>query len=679
MSSSFGQYVFVDQGQQLLLSANHLLYGHDDGRRSKTPSSMTTHARYSPGPLSTPPHSRGNSHPPEQAPEQMLYDDAGGSQSDDSPTSAHTPNESNYGETLEPDLRAVYDMTMVTTQPQHESISATDSGLFDFDQGTVLKSQFDMSPDARLALPQQDYSSVSPQSQQYATAFSPQGYAFSGIVPAQPYNLLFGQDYASQSTQNDPWTAQRPQQNFSIPRTSGTVAFDPETDPAVLNANPFAVMDWMNQTQFMPLPANDPLPPSTEDLYGLSLPTSQPIQQHQNGIPLRLTVPSPPPGSYPFLNQSPATSLISPEGLAEPHISPASNPSSTWNSVGQISPQTQSPYQTKLDPLSVPSPGGSDGLLSSYQHSDSGTAAGAPSSSSTALMIPATKTNVSPSASASERSFNEYSPEPEIQRQIQQNRRRKNKNANRAGGRAVGTHLEPRVAKAAHEMRNVVTCWHCALQRDKVNIWSPLSTPSHPRDILWSHINTHQCGPGDVCDRCLKRSQRPNADCGLGCSRVKLTDLAQDFLPWLMMQMHDDAHLTQFVTKHIRQWHNVEIEIYMTCGQDHMPRIPVKVYEFIPNGDELLVQWQYETDPQTHKRVAVRKESPALGMVQVNRDEEKKYDKYVSDIVDRHLDAFGELCWMEDDNDFQQKLFRLMSRVEMRNEDEVCIPFRFFL
>jgi hypothetical protein len=169
----------------------------------------------------------------------------------------------------------------------------------------------------------------------------------------------------------------------------------------------------------------------------------------------------------------------------------------------------------------------------------------------------------------------------------------------------------------------------------------------------------------------MKRSQRPNADCGLGCSRIKLVELTGSFLPSLVTQMHEDAHLTHFVSQYIQQWHNVEITLYMTCGQTTMPRIPVKVYEFLPKGKELLVQLQYKTDPRTLKRVTVQKSSPALGMVHINHNEEKKYDKYITDIVDNHLDAFGDLCWKEDDNDFQEKLFRLMTRVNPKSEDEV--------
>jgi hypothetical protein len=73
----------------------------------------------------------------------------------------------------------------------------------------------------------------------------------------------------------------------------------------------------------------------------------------------------------------------------------------------------------------------------------------------------------------------------------------------------------------------------------------------------------------------------------------------------------------------------------------------------------------------------VKKQSPALGMVNINHNEEKKYDQYIDSIVNNHLDSFSELAWMEDDNDFQQKLFKLMIRVKCKNDDEVrhqCYP-----
>lgn len=170
----------------------------------------------------------------------------------------------------------------------------------------------------------------------------------------------------------------------------------------------------------------------------------------------------------------------------------------------------------------------------------------------------------------------------------------------------------------------------------------------------------------------MKRAQRPNADCGLGCSRIKLIELSEYFLPTLIMQIHEDSHLTHFVSQFIHQWNNQEITIYMTCEQRTMPRMQVKVYEFQPRGEELLVQLQYQTNPDTQERYTLRKRSPALGMVHINHNEEKKYDKYLSDIVDHHLDAFGDICWAEDDNDFSPRLFKLMTRVKPKSDDEVC-------
>lgn len=137
------------------------------------------------------------------------------------------------------------------------------------------------------------------------------------------------------------------------------------------------------------------------------------------------------------------------------------------------------------------------------------------------------------------------------------------------------------------------------------------------------------------------------------------------------MQIHEDTHLTHFVTQFIHQWNNQEITLYMTCSQKKLPRIPVKVYEFLPRGKELLEQIQYQTDKRTQQRIPQKKVSPALGMVHINHNEEKKYDKYINDIVDHHLDAFTEICWADDDNDFAPRLFKLMTRVKPQNEDEV--------
>jgi hypothetical protein len=142
MSSYHHYYHFPSQGEILVSPAN-FSYGHDDGTRSKSPLSMINNPSLSPGPLSTPSHSRDNSQPPEQPPDQIMYDDVGGSQSD-SPTSIRTPDieafdlEMQYSEE---DIRNFYyqqNGAMPSTEIQQSNIPAMASNLYFNDEGTAL-------------------------------------------------------------------------------------------------------------------------------------------------------------------------------------------------------------------------------------------------------------------------------------------------------------------------------------------------------------------------------------------------------------------------------------------------------------------------------------------------------------------------------------------------------------
>ena len=472
------------------------------------------------------------------------------------------------------------------------------------------------------------------------------------MMAAQPHNTLFGSNYTtqpqihSQQQQQAPWNRQATLRFGGVPQT-GHAMFNPASDPTLytqfLNNND--VNSWtanFTDPNFLVSPSEPMIPPQ-DMMFGFNTQGHQhrgsqssfvqsPVEFRFNGALQSPTQPT-------FVNYDASSALIT-DNYIVPKQDQFVPPSPSTSSVGQYS---QSLYQPVPSPhASAPSPGSSDGKHS-YQQADFEMFDTLPAHHSNASMFPppqsSSRGSASPGQPIPEISF-DASPEPE-----QVRRDSTSKAMSKSGGRALGTHLDPGVAKSAHDMRKIVACWHCVLQRDK-------------------------CGPGDTCERCLKRSQRPNADCGLGCSRVKLIDLTAAFIPHLVSQMHEDQFLTQYVSQHIHQWNNLELTVMMTCGQDKMPRIPVKVYEFVPKGDALIQQIQYRTDPGSNKRMMHRKQSPPLGMVHINYNEEKKYEKYVSDIADNHLDAFGELCWMEDDNDFQQKLFRLMTRVKPKNEDE---------
>jgi hypothetical protein len=498
------------------------------------------------------------------------------------------------------------------------------------------------------------HQSMASQGQQYQPQYHVQT-PHANHFTTQPHPNAFTPNYTTQTLQHEPWNPQGPSRSLMTPRTGGVI-FDAMTDTNFGGYLPYNdVQSWtMNSTDpnYLVSPSENRAPPQ-ESFFNIAAqnmvqqnlvhrpqlniphPQSQPQPHthHVSQAEIQWTTTSPPTGQNQFVNYDASSSLFTDSYITEQQQPPSSPGNS---SIGQY---PHSPYQPTISP-SAGSPG-SDGVFSF--HSDH------------AMMMDPFSTqqfdqglqrssismqgNYMPVNENQGMTF-EVIPAPESAASAAAKLLSKN------GGRALGTHLEPEVAKAAHDMRKISACWHCVLQRDK-------------------------CGPGDICERCLKRSQRPNADCGLGCIRIKLVELSPYFLPGLVTQMHEDSHLKHFVNQYVHGWGNVEFTLYMTCGGHTMPRIPVKVYEFVPKGNELLVQIQYVTDPRTNKRIAVKKQSPALGMVHINHNEEKTYDKYINEIVDNHLDAFGELCWMEDDNDFLQKLFKLMTRVKPKNDDEV--------
>tara|TARA_R110002003_G_scaffold97_12_gene7830 strand:+ start:7752 stop:9746 length:1995 start_codon:yes stop_codon:yes gene_type:complete len=655
--STFSQQYQHFQQQPLFLDPHAFAFGHYDTGREKTPTdSLINHTGLSPIPLTTtPPLSRNPSRPPEpprdQPPDHMHWDN--GSLSN-SPTSVKTPDgESFEVEMLDSDVRNFYHHNGLdmSTQVSHNAIPAVDTTMFLTPQGTISdqgtsSEQFDVSLLTTTAIQAALHASI--QSQQYQQQYDRQMSQAHNMQTTQPQQNTYMPNYTTQPPRHDPWNGQGPSRSSMTPRTGGVI-FDAVTDPVNYADYLHDVESWtMNYTDpnYLISPSEQMGPPQ-ENFFNMAhnlvhrpqiqIPQAH-IHMNPSPVEMQLTRPSPPPDQQNFVNYDATSSLFTDSYITGGQESPSSPGNS---STGHY---PRSPFQPTISP-SVGSPS-SDGMLS-YQQSDSSMLIDSFPVQHFEQMQPVPtatlQVNYGTSRSAQDHVFG-ITPEPESTISAAA------KNAGRTnGGRALGTHLEPEVAKAAHDMRKIQACWHCVLQRDK-------------------------CGPGPTCERCMKRAQRPNADCGLGCTRIKLIELAQYFLPTIVTQMHEDAHLKHFVSQYIHQWGNVEFTVYMTCGGHSMPRIPVKVYEFVPRGNELLVQIQYQTDPHTNKRIAVKKQSPALGMVHINHNEEKTYDKYITQIVDNHLDAFGELCWMEDDNDFQQKLFKLMTRVKPKNDDEVHLP-----
>ncbi|KAF9730478.1 hypothetical protein PMIN01_11347 [Paraphaeosphaeria minitans] len=640
-------------------------YAHNDAQRSKTPTSLVNHTGLSPGgPLSTPPMSRDASRGPDPPlgpyPEQMVYGDS----PSDSPISVKTPDYDSVEDfNLDPPPE-VYQAngSMTTTQVSQGPLTAFDQNMFLPAQGLfTAQGNFTdqgMHPVVTSLLEALNASMARHPQYFHTQPVNAQARQQPSVLVSEQYNNYQSQIFANQTA---PWTSEQPMRSPEDPG-SGVVLFDPVTD--FIDYSAYASPDvglWVNNETdptYLASP-NEPLV-STQEQFSMAThsPTqqqrSQPVTQGQmhantyypNSGPVEMRLyrasPSPSTRRYAPYEANPVVQMRQ-MGQMGSRRSSYQHPSPIAISVelpSRINLQSStSPY------ASASSPGGSEGMFSSYQQSDPDAERRESQSHQSFGQIippPSSVGDFSPSRTLPEAVIGP-SPDPEgptARRQVGPIR-----STGRPGGRALGTHLEPKVAKAAHDMRKIVACWHCVLQRDK-------------------------CGPGDICERCVKRAQRPNADCGLGCSRIKLIELSEYFLPMLVMRIHEDSHLKLFVSQFIHQWGKKEINVYMTCEQKTMPRMQVKVYEFQPCGEELLVQLQYQTNPQTQERYALRKRSPALAMVYLNHHDEKKYDKYLNDIVDNHLDAFGDICWAEDDNDFSPRLFKLMTRVKPKSDDE---------
>jgi hypothetical protein len=294
------------------------------------------------------------------------------------------------------------------------------------------------------------------------------------IIAPQSYDQTYNQTYAPQLPRYDhPWTSQGPPRNSTVPQ-SGMAVFDPASDPMIYNG--FGnVDDWrMNNTDpnYLVSP-NDPVAPNHENLFFPATQNHvhgypQPHIQHQNHSPvqMRLTVASPSPDSYDFVNLNSASPLFTENYITESQYPPLSPGASSY---GQA---THSPYQPPLSPqTSAPSPGGSEGMFSSYQRSDGGLQVEPHPREHFEQHPPPSPIHVQRAPRTIPGVTFDPSPEPESQRTQSISSRR---TGNRPGGRALGTHLNTKVAKAAHDMRKITACWHCVLQRDKVRIWTSL-------------------------------------------------------------------------------------------------------------------------------------------------------------------------------------------------------------
>lgn len=457
--STFEQYnQWVGQAQ-FVAAPDGLPYGQAESWRSKSPMSMSNNPRYSPGPLSTPSQSRNTSQPPEQAPEHLSYHVASSSHSGSPVTIATPDSETLDGELLNESWNSEPSNGILETQLLEQDLMAGNVPMFfetEFlEQG--INSPQHWSPIPRLTFP--DVPPLPTQNYAFQTQNNFQNSMFANST-SQPYDQFPFPDYQMQPSYIDPWTSERPPQSGHVPR-SGDVMWDLDSDTGfhpVINPN---VGNWINSTDSSNLISPSvPQPPPQDGFYNFQQQV-QPAQPTQGrAVP---TLPSAPAvgRSILLLNQTSlqGTVIQGPQGSQILTSSPHS--ATAWSVITQ---PPVSPHQGTLSPrVSAPSPGGSELVVPSYPHSDAGMHSDTGSSDTmeaseerSVMKLSRAKVRRTTSKKGGELSF-DVSPEPE------------GKSRRTKGGRALGTHLDARVAKHAHDMRRIVACWHCVLQRDKVS------------------------------------------------------------------------------------------------------------------------------------------------------------------------------------------------------------------
>ena len=55
-------------------------------------------------------------------------------------------------------------------------------------------------------------------------------------------------------------------------------------------------------------------------------------------------------------------------------------------------------------------------------------------------------------------------------------------------------------------------------------------------------------------------------------------------------------------------------------------------------------------------------------------DEEWRYNQYLNEVINHHIESFAQISWNEGDQEFQNKLFCLLIQVSPKTEGDVGRP-----
>jgi hypothetical protein len=138
----------------------------------------------------------------------------------------------------------------------------------------------------------------------------------------------------------------------------------------------------------------------------------------------------------------------------------------------------------------------------------------------------------------------------------------------------------------------------------------------------------------------------------LPAPNIQSTAVSHSFFPEFIKKLHSKDTVSKMVLENIQTWSGI-LNANMTCGLG-MPLLPIRVYQFVPKGLVLQRQFQYLSSGSPEKQ------SVPIGMKRIDERMLHVCNEYIEQIASHHMDSFAKLCWKEEENKFQEEIFKLI-------------------
>jgi hypothetical protein len=157
------------------------------------------------------------------------------------------------------------------------------------------------------------------------------------------------------------------------------------------------------------------------------------------------------------------------------------------------------------------------------------------------------------------------------------------------------------------------------------------------------------------------------------CSRTKMPDLREEFIPDIITRFHKDSAMQHFFEQNIHTFVSGSTYTLEIVAIWSLPRMSCQLYEFQPLGNPLgshmaLKQGKFEFSKPACIPLALSQSCSRNAKADL-----VPYERYVQELIEGHLTEFADICYAEMEDGFMDELLHLLIKYRGRNtqEDEV--------